>query len=170
MPAYKEEVTKEHMEAIREVLAVQPRAGAYKIRELLQKRKNPLVLDPHYILKLKRKIESERIHRFDRAKVEAHIAEMQDEIDQLCIQMWAIVLDKTYDERARVAAAKVIIDAKTKLFEAKLDAGIFERKIGTVDVKNTYEIKSEHKVLILNALANYGIIEPKEQEQHDSNN
>ncbi|GIW70337.1 MAG: hypothetical protein KatS3mg101_1084 [Patescibacteria group bacterium] len=169
MPAYKKETEQYHIERVREVLALKPRAGAIAISRFLREDPhNPINLDPHYILKLKKKIEGERVHRFDHAKVEAHIAEMQDEIDQLCVEMWTIVLNRAMDERARVAAAKIIIDAKIKLFEAKLDAGIFERKLGTFDIKNTYEIKNEHKVLILNALANYGIIAAEQKKENES--
>jgi len=163
MPKYKKETEQYHMERVREVLALNPRAGAIAISNLLKEdRNNPINLDPHYIVKLKRKIQGERIHRFDQAKVEQHIAQLEDETEQLCIQMWRIVLDQTMDERARVAAAKTIIDAKIKLFEAKMDAGIFERKLGTFEMKHThtYEIIQEKKILILNALKNYGIINP----------
>lgn len=162
MPAYKKETEQKHMERIREVLALKPRAGAITISNVLKTDPNePLSLDPHYIIKLKKKIKGERVHRLDQAVVEEHISEMQDEIDQVTVQMWAIVLDGSADERARVGAAKVIVDSKLKLFEAKLDAWIFERKLGTLEVKRTYELKTEHKVLVLQAIANYGIIPPQ---------
>jgi hypothetical protein len=88
--------------------------------------------------------------------------------------MWRIVLDQPMDGRTRVAAAKTIIDAKTKLFEAKMDAGIFERNLGTFEMKHRYEIIQEKKILILNALKNYGIInylttnEPSHSETNSS--
>lgn len=168
MPAYSKENEQRHMERVREVLALKPRAGAITISNILKGDPNdPLSLDPHYVIKLKKKIAGERKHRFNQALVDEHIAEMEDAINELVVRMWAIVLDSSIDERARVGAAKVIVDSKVKLFEAKMDAGIFERKLGTFEVRKTYELKAEQKILILNALENYGIV-PKQNNGNGS--
>lgn len=159
MPNYKDETQQYHIERIREVIAIKPRASLRTIREVLEGDPNePLRLHIDYILKLLEKIRGERKYRFNQALVDKHLAEIQDQNESVITQMWRILLDNSRDERTRVAAAKVIVDANFKLFEAQLDAGIFERKLGTVDMKDAYKINPEQQASILRALHNYGII------------
>lgn len=157
MPAYSEKKQAEHLERVREVLAIYPRASARQIREvLLADKRFPIALDVHYILKLRGKIESERIKRFDRATIEGYVAKLEDEIEQVLTRAWAILLGAQYDDRARIAAAKIIVDAKLKIFEAKMSAGIFEKHLGTFRVEGKFI--DEHRVLVLQALRNFGIL------------
>lgn len=163
MPSLKKETVEYHVERVREVLALNPRAGKRVIREILAKdRDDPITLDADYILILKKKIEGERTHRFDFPKVEKRLAEMQDRTESVIAQMWRILLNQTMDERARVAAAKIIIEAELKFFDAQMAAGIFERKLGSLEVRHTHELAPEHKALVLNVFANYGIIRNQE--------
>lgn len=163
MPNYKDETQEYHVERVREVLALNPRAGVRTIREVLEKDpENPVILNPHYILKLKKKIQGERKQRFSQALVDERLSEIQDRTEGVIAQMWRILLNPTMDERARVAAAKVIIDAEHKFFEAQMDAGIFERRLGSVEVRHSHEFSIEHKTLILKVFSNYGIIKDAE--------
>lgn len=166
MPAYSEEKQREHMERVREVLALNPRMGKLAIRNFLMKQKNPIVLDAGYILKLKRKIERERIHRFDNAKVEKRISEMEDKIQSVIARMFSILANPMTDARAKVAAGKVIVDSEIKLFQAQLDAGIFERKFGTMNI----EIIENHYQKVLHAFANFGIVKPQKNATDDTKN
>lgn len=160
MPTYKEENQRYYMERIKEVLALKRNAGALTIRKALEGDPNsPLILDRIYIAKLLQKIRGERIHRFDQARVEERLAEIQDRTESVVEQMWRMLLDASAPEVARVAAAKAIVDSDHKLFDAQLNAGIYERKLGTVEVR--HGIAPENKILIINALLNYGIINPR---------
>jgi hypothetical protein len=157
MPAYSEEKQKEHMERVREILAIYPRAGVYKIRSILQSdQKSPLFLDPVYILKLKKKIEAERSRRFDKEKVEKYIAKLEDEIEEVVKRAWLILASRETRESEKIMAAKLIIDSKLKLLEAKMNAGIFERNLGTINFNS--KITEERKIAILHAFKNWGII------------
>lgn len=165
------DIEKYHIERIREVLTLSPKAGRITIREILKKdAKEPIILHEHYIAKLKRKIETERAKRYDYAIVGKRLAEIQDRTESLITQMWRIVLDQTEDGRARVGAAKLIIDADHRFLEAQMSAGIFERKLGTLEVDHQHYLPPEHLVLIKKVFQNYGIIAPAIIEQNPDGN
>jgi len=169
MPNYKNEIIEYHKERVREVLALNPHAGLRSIRQFLENDpQTPLVLDVHYIGKLKQKIIQERKRRFDQTIVEERLSEIQDRTESVAAQMWQILLDAGAPEVARVAAAKVIIDSEHKLLEAQMNAGVFERKFGSVDIRHTYELAPEMKAMVLKTLANYGIIKNPEPKLPDA--
>lgn len=160
MPSYRQETIKYHIERVREVLALKPRAGCRVIKEVLSTDKgDPLNLDEWYIISLKRKIAGERVHRFDNAKVEKALSEIQDRVEGVIAQMWGILLDQNKDDRARVAAGKVIIDAEHKFLEAQLATGIYERKLGSVDIHH-HQLTPDQQIAIIRVFTNYGIIKP----------
>ncbi len=159
MPSYGKELTEYHKERIKELLVLKPKVSLLSIREALQNdHKNPLLLDKDYIAIIIRKIRGERKHRYDREEVNERLAEIQDHSQSVIEQMWGVLLNPTADDRARVGAAKVIIDSEHKFLEAQMDMGVFERKLGTVDVEHTHTLAPEVMLPILRALSNYGII------------
>lgn len=161
MPTYKDETQKYHIERVREVLVLNPRATERAIQTVLeQDASDPLKLNREYIRKLKKKIKGERQHRFDKKHINERLAELQDRTEGIIAQMWKILLDTEKSTLARVAAARTIIDAEQKLLEAQMDAGIFDRKLGTVDIEHTHTLalSPEHKALALAFLRNHGAI------------
>lgn len=150
---------KYYLDRVREVLVLKPNAGRVLIKKILQENpENPLVLGEAYVGILKKKILGERRRRYDFVKVEERLAELQDRTEGIVAQLWRIVLDGTADERARVAAAKTIIEADHKFFEAQMNAGVFERKLGTVEVEHSHFLAPEHVALVKTVFKNYGII------------
>lgn len=159
MPTYRDETQHYHRERVREVLALQPTASTRTIREALQADPNaPLTLDRSYLDNLRRKIEGERRHRYDRAEVAQRLAELQDRTETIIAQMWRILLKTTAEPAERIAAARTIIDAEHRFLEAQMNAGIFERNLGTLDVAHTLQLTPEYRALILRAFANYGLV------------
>ncbi|MBI4160052.1 hypothetical protein HY504_02705 [Candidatus Wolfebacteria bacterium] len=159
MPAFKKETTDYHQERVRDILILKPNASARSIAEALASDpKNPLPLHRLYIGKLIRKIEGERRHRLDNAKVTKYLAIIEDETQSVKEQLWGILLDNAADSKARVMAARGIIEAGNKLLELQMNAGIFERELGTVRVEHQHTIAPEIALPILKALQNYGII------------
>ena len=156
MSRYGKEKQKEHMELVRQALVVKPGASIYVIEEMLKKADRPLHL--HYILKIRNKIEAERRVRFDRRKVQARLAEMQDKMEQVQEKMWKILLDPRSDDNAKVRAGVAIMDMERKFFDHQMDAGIFERKLGEFEVRHNLTIDEETKRKIIAAMQNYGII------------
>lgn len=161
MASFKDETVQYHKERVREVLVLKPNASMRAIREALEgDPRSPLTLDRHYIGKLVRKIHAERAQRYNTAIVESRLAEIQDRTQGVVEQMWRILLDGTADGKGRVMAGKVIIDAEHKLLEAQMNAGIFERKLGTVEVSHEHKLNPDLAAPILRALRNYGIVNP----------
>ena len=156
MANYAQDMKQYHQERIREVLALNPRASVRAIYKLLESHpQSPLKLSHPYILKLRHKIEGEREHRFDHAAVEKHLATIQDRLETVVSQMWLLLLDEKTDGKVRVAAANTIIKADMDLWQAFLDGGVFERKLGTIDINarlRNRPIPEEVKSIMLKAL------------------
>ncbi len=141
------------------MMARMPAASIRSLRSALEiDKKNPLRLDRVYLGRLVRKIHGERARNLDTTTVEQTIGVIENSTQQVVAKMWEILLDSTADEKARVAAGKVIVDAQHKLLEAQMDAGIYERKLGKVDVSHEHHLAPELAEPIMRALRNYGII------------
>ena len=163
MATLKDETIQYHRERVRETLVLNPRATIADITKLLETANPPLILGRHYVGKLVRKINTERLVRYDQAHLNRRIAEMQDRTESVITQMWKIVLNPRNSAKERVMAGKVIIDADHDLLQAQMDAGIFTRKLGSigVDHEHTLKLPDEIRLPILRAFKNYGIIRPQ---------
>ena len=165
MPAYSEESKRYHIDRIREVLKIRPDVSIKGIKRALEgDHSDPLSLDPVYIGKMLMKIRKERARRFSNALVTTRLAELEDNTRGVVSQLWAILLDPTCKDIARVAAGKAIIEHEHKLLEAQMNAGIFERKLGTLEVDHLHEytLAPDLRATILLALKNYGIVKKVE--------
>jgi hypothetical protein len=156
-------------------MASQPRATLNDIKEILGN--NGIILNTHYICRLREKIRTERAVRYDQAKVNARIAEMQDKMEEVQKVLWKIILDNSvYTEgmfkgkgkvsiQNKINAAVAIVRSEKDLLDAQMDAGVFERKLGTIENDLKLKIEDGEKDKIITALKNYGIIgEVKEAE------
>lgn len=161
MPKINKERERYYMERIRAILAFSPRLGAKAIRQQLQDDyQDSITLDPQYILKLKDKIQRQRKHMISITAVENRIAEMQDTAGAVVAQMVEILLSPSTAPKDRVAAGKLILEADKNLFQAEMDAGIFERNLGSLSLKHKLVLDPERKSAIVLALTNLGVIKP----------
>jgi len=164
MAAFNDETRQYHIERVKEVLVLKPTASAESVVRALEGSTDPLKLDRAYARKLMKKIREERHHRFNREIVQVRLAEIQDKTQLVGEQMWKIFLDPKADDKARVQAGKAIIENEHKFLEAQMNAGIFDRKLGTLAVDHDHihahvvSLAPEMKEPILRALANYGLI------------
>lgn len=159
MPKYKQETEKYHIERMQKVLTLRPRASARFIQEALElDAESPLHLDLGYILRLRKKIAGERAHRFDRVLVEQEVAQFEELGEAINTEMFKILLGISSSASEKIAAARAIHEIAEGLIELKMNAGIFERKLGSIDVRHSHELTPEQQALILRALANYGIV------------
>jgi len=77
---------------------------------------------------------------------------------------WEIANDKFAEGRDRAAALREIREAYNAMFEKLFDAGVFERKLGTLDavIRNT-PLPEERKQAIRSTFESRGLLEaPKE--------
>lgn len=160
MARYSKQHIEEHKNRIRSVLVVNPGASLRTIQETLENsEENPLHLHIDYISKLRKKIIKERAHRNDRLLVGTRIAEMQDKKARIDQMLWREASDKTNSGKVRVTALVSLLKAELDLLNAELDSGIFQRKLGSIHMTKTLELKTEQKVLIVKAFRNFGLVD-----------
>ena len=165
---YSQELREYHKERVREVIGINPRASERVIREILENHPtDPISLDRNYIRKIKAKVIESRKWRFNTALVEERLGEMQDRTESIISQMWLLLLDDRMNPKTRVDAAKTIIMAESKFWEAQLDAGVFEKHLGTVGFElnaRSRPLELEKRIQILKAFESWGFKLPTEKQ------
>lgn len=170
MGTYSDDKQQYHKSRVRDVLIINPTLSAEGIqRELQYSFIDPLRLDRVYVRKIMQKVKAERTHRIDRADVKVRLAEMEDTFRAVRKQMWSILNDEELNMvkggiGARVTAGRVLIDSEKVFLEAQMNAGVFDRKLGTMNIEASGKVEHIHKMdpelkaPILKALQNYGLI------------
>jgi hypothetical protein len=123
-----------------------------------------LTLDRNYINALLNQIHRERSKRADTWILNHALASFQDAMNEITRVGWTIANDETTPGRDRAAALREVREAYNLMFEKLFDAGVFERKLGTLDatIRNT-PLPEERKQAIRAVFENWGLIEaPKE--------
>ena len=155
MANYTDEKRSEHKELVRQALVAKPRATLKEIQELVEKVIN-WKFDKNYLLKVVNAVRAERRVRYAHdPEVNNRIAEMEDKINQVQTSMWQIILNPRAADTAKIRAGEVIVRSEKNLIEAQMDSGIFERKLGTVEVEENAGIHQP----IINAMFNMGMIQ-----------
>lgn len=158
MPRYKEQTQEHHKEMVRQTLTMIPTAGVWKIKDTLAA--NGLILDATYILKLKKKIISERRLRVDRKKVEERIAEIEDKVTQVQTKLFEILMNSKTKDEAKIKAAEKIVNSEIRLLQAQMDAGIYERRLGTLKAETEIPEMDMNNPRV-QAMINLGLIKSK---------
>jgi DNA replication protein DnaD len=156
MPKVGKEKEKEYMAIIRSLLARNPKLTILQIKDLLEKSPTrPLSLDKDYINKLINKIRKERIKRLEYYTLGEVLAQFQDEAEELKQRLWAIILNKSSDDKNVVAAIKEIRGTNKDLFDKMFESGYFERALGKLKLE--HGASDEDKEIVKRALENaYG--------------
>jgi hypothetical protein len=128
---------------------------------------NPL--DWRYVSKMLRKLNREKALSVDQQKVNERLAITKERYRVIIESMWRIIDWKPeYIEQyniyppkvgERIKAANTIINLDLAILKAEMDAGIFDRKLGSVDV-NMYRaapLDPEKAALIAGAFKRWGI-------------
>lgn len=135
-------------------------------------------LDEVYLQKLIRKLDSEAMRGVDQADVNRRIMEVRQRFDAVLHGLFKIAYWKweylhegvTMPTPAeRVMALTAIARMDTTLLSAEMDAGIYKRKLGTLEVEQTHTLDPALLSPIMLALRNYGIVNSViEQQPHDT--
>lgn len=136
MPRYSDEQRKTHSNMIRRVM-VQLEAGneypsVLRIQGELER--NGQHFHQDYINAHKNKIYSERANRIDNKILSTELAKVEDRFNEMTRRLYRILQDETSSARDRVNAARAIAEMEKSLMSFKFDAGVFKRKLGTLDV------------------------------------
>lgn len=90
-----------------------------------------------YVNRVKNKILNERRSRLDHELVNHTIANIEDEFNENIAILAGIMRDKTQTAKTRVDAARTIAQVRNVLTQMKFDAGVFDRKLGTLVAETT---------------------------------
>jgi hypothetical protein len=120
-------------------------------------------IERHYLSGIVRKIYRERAVRADRQTLNYALAAFEDAMTQVVRVAWNIANDEFARKQDRVAALREIREAHSAVFEKLFDAGVFERKLGTLDatIRNT-PLPEDKKRVIFEVFANWKLVAPVE--------
>lgn len=161
--------------AIRDAIVIDPLISVQRLQDALFEKgfrtSSNGVLDWHYVAKMRDKVHRKSIENVDQQKVIERVAEMKERYRLVFERLIRIAF---YSEdlkkegipppsvRDQISALREISRLDVAIFGAELDAGIFERHIGTLEIeKRSKPLPPELKAQMIKAFTNWGII-PKE--------
>jgi hypothetical protein len=162
MPALSTKTKHYYRERVRSLLVQNPMISGEGIRRHLEAQ--GLILDRHYVNKLVNEIHAERSKRADTWILNHALASLQDSMADIVRAAWEIVNDPMARNMDKTFAMKEIREAHNLIFEKLFDAGVFERKLGTLDatIRNT-PLPDERRQAIRSVFENWGLLPaPKE--------
>lgn len=121
-------------------------------------------IDRHYINKLVNEIHTERAKRANTWALNRALSDFQDVMAEIARVGWEIINDPMAKNQDRVMAMREVREAYNTSFEKLFDAGVFERKVGTLDIAiRNAPLPDEKKQAIRATFENWGLLAaPKE--------
>lgn len=162
MPSISQDTKQYYKSRIRSIIARDPQITQVALCERLKD--DGIVLDRWFAAKLLKDIHAERIKRLNTLTLNYALSAFQDVMMEISAVAWEIANDQFTRKQDRVMALREVREAHKDMFEKLFDAGVFERKLGTLDatIRNT-PLSDEKKQTIEAVFANWGLIEaPKE--------
>lgn len=167
--------------AIRDIITIEPLISIAKIQDALfdknfrTSQNKPL--DWHYVAKLRKKIHRQSVESVAQQTAITRIAEFKEKYRIVFERLIRIAFysDELKKEgrqppsyKEQISALNSIMKIDLAIFNAELDAGIFERHIGTFEIeKRTQPLPLELKEAMMKAFINWGIV-PKEDNYEPS--
>jgi hypothetical protein len=157
MPELSTQTKHYHRQRIRSLIVQQPQISPEGIRRHLMDQ--GLTLDRKYIAKHLKAIMSERAKRADTWTLNMALSSFQDAMAEIARVGWTIANDEMAPGRDRAAALREVREAYNAAFEKLFDAGVFERKLGTIEatIRNT-PLSDEKKQAIEAVFTNWGLL------------
>lgn len=90
----------------------------------------------NFVAKRLRKMEAEAVHRFHQASVQKYLSDYQDKIIMLNEELLGIIIDENLKPAERATAVRAYALNEKELFDKMFEAGVFEKKLGELDVKH----------------------------------
>lgn len=162
MPRVSHDQKQYYKSRIRSLMVRNPAITQRELQERLDM--EGLRLDRKYLGTLVNGILAERTKRADRATLNYALASFQDAMLEIYKAAWEIISDPMAKNMDKALAMREAREAQAVAFEKMFDAGVFERKLGTLDavIRNT-PLTDERKQAIQATFENWGLIEaPKE--------
>jgi|HubBroStandDraft_2_1064218.scaffolds.fasta_scaffold365956_2 hypothetical protein len=136
MPKISADTKRYYRERVRSIMVQEPMLSGEGIRRRLEQQ--GLVLDRNYINSLVNQIHRERAKRADTWTLKGALTALQDAMGEVVRVGWEIANDKFAEGRDRAVALREIREAYNLVFEKMFDAGVFERKLGTLDASAAF--------------------------------
>lgn len=127
------EQQKKNLEIVRRFTVRLPKASIIELEKVMKEKYG---FDRNYIAKLKNKIDAEKAQRINRQTLSVELANFEDTIEELCKECWRIIADKNSKNFEVLHAIKVLGYNLKMLFDVKFDAGVFQKKLGELDIKS----------------------------------
>ena len=147
---------------IRRLISIDHGISRRELQERLDS--DGLHLDRDYIGKLYDEIIVERGKRMDRQLLNNALSSFEDTMTEIVKVAWDIANSSYLNPQARVMALREIREAHNAVFEKLFDAGVFDRKLGSLEptIRNT-PLPEEKKKAIREVFENWGLLPaPKE--------
>ncbi len=175
LPLHEEKIKR----AIRDAVVIDPLISVARLQDALFekgfKTPNNTPLDWDYVARLRKKIHRQAIENVNRQDVAERIAELKEK-NRIVFDRLVRIAYYTEDMKKEgmqppsykdvIAALTAMIRLDHMIFNAELDAGIFERHIGTLEVEKRYKpLPPELKEQMMLAFKNWGIIPPDQKEE-----
>lgn len=137
MPRVSHEQKQFYRARIRSLLTQNPQITQRELQERLDS--DGVHLDRKYLGTLVNGIYAERTRRADRLTLNHALASFQDAMFEIAKAGWEIVNDPMAKNMDKALAMREIREAYDVAFEKMFDAGIFDRKLGSIDavIRNT---------------------------------
>jgi hypothetical protein len=163
MPRITHEQKALYKSKIRSVIARNHQISAVELSEVLKT--GGLDLERHYLGKLMKEVNAERVRRADRQTLNFALASFEDTMTEIVKVAWNIANSSWMNPQARVQALREIREAHNDVFEKLFDAGVFNRKLGEIDltIRNA-PLPEEKKKLIRDTFEQWGLLKAPKQE------
>jgi len=147
MAQYSPEQTDEFRSIVRSMVVRKPDLSIRQLQELLSKNpRRPVKLGKNFLGKLVKEIHARRSERIDYYTVNEVLGKFEDEVQELKEILLALIQTRDTPPMAKVVAVKEYRQSSLALIDKLFDAGIFEKKLGTLDVERKLS-EEESKLL-----------------------
>ena len=132
MPAFSKERKQEYLSLIRHINAIDPDITIKGVQEQLHKHG----IEMHYetVWGLCKKINAERAHRADKVLAAVEVAKYEDLVKATMRTLWNKILTSGGSLTGTAIALKELREAARSVIDMKFDAGILDKKLGTLQV------------------------------------
>lgn len=143
-----DETREEHKAIVRNVITRNPVISLRTLQKRLRESETPIELSLNYLAEVVRSIKLDRAEAINEETKEDIYAEMKDVVDYVNRELRIIAQEekivstnkknsaevRIYGQNNRIKAMNSIVDNLIKLVNLKMDLGIVERKVGTMDI------------------------------------
>lgn len=163
MPRISHENKEFYKAKIRSLLAIDHSMSQRELQSQLEE--NGVHLHRDYIAKLERQVMKERATRADRKTLNFALGVIEDTLTETNRIAWQISLNTTAKRSERLIALRKIDKAHFDLFNLLFDAGVFDRKLGSVEhtIRNA-PLSQERKAAIRSAFEKWGLIQEQKSD------